>query len=161
MAWTTPPAFTVGQVLGAASLNAMSADLTDLDSRTRPSNNVIASSQTTTSTSYTDLATPGPAVTKTTGVLAMVVITAEVDTTGAGVSPYMSFAVTGASSVAATDANAIRVDSSAIVNVAASYAFLVIVTAGSNVFTAKYRVGSGTGTFVNRSMIVWPGGNLS
>lgn len=154
--------FSVGQVLTAALQNQLSNDLSDLDSRTQPKGATVATSQTTTSTTYTDLATVGPATTLTTGTAAMVALTAEADTTGAGVTPYMGFAVTGASSVAAADAMAMRVDSSAVVNVAASVLYLVTgLTAGSNTFTTKYRVGSGTGSYVNRNIAVWPANKLS
>lgn len=162
MAWTTPPTYTVGEVLGSSLMNNISGDLTDLDARTRPVTNSVTTSETTTSTTYTSLATAGPAVTLVTGTAAIVGISGEVQTTGGGVSPRMAFAVSGASTVAATDLWSIRVDSSAIVNVQTSFVVLVTgLTAGSNTFTAQYRVGSGTGTFLSRGILVWPANNLS
>lgn len=162
MSWSAPPTVTVGSAATSTFANLLGADLTDLDSRTNLVTASVLTSQTTTSTTYTDLGTTGPAVTLTTGTSAVVVITAEVDTTGAGVSPYMGFAVSGATTVAAADSMAIRVDSSAIVNVCVSNVFLVTgLTGGSNTFTMKYRVGGGTGTYVNRRITVWPGNKIS
>jgi hypothetical protein len=102
----------------------------------------VATSQTTTSNTYTDLATSGPAVTITTGTKALVIVTALIDPgSSASGSGYMSYAVSGATTSAATDTRA-------LINEAAngylellrmSSASVVTLTAGSNTFTAKYR----------------------
>lgn len=162
MGYTTPPPFVSGLSLPAASLTILGNDIVDLDARTRPASAGVATSQTTTSTSYTDLATVGPAVTLLTGTAALVIVTAEVDTTGAAVVPRMGFAISGASTVAATDTWGIKVDAGAAALIQTSFAVLVTgLTPGTNIFTAKYRVGSGTGTFLNRGLTVWPANNLS
>jgi len=116
----------------------------------------VATTQTTTSTSYADLATSGPAVTMTTGTTAFVIVTTYSYNATSGAATYMSFAVSGASTVAAGDATAVSLlgmktggqewSNSAI--------YPVTLTAGSNTFTSKYKTSSGTGTFANRSIIV-------
>ena len=101
----------------------------------------VTTSQATTSTSYTDLATAGPAVTVTTGTSALVTI----QTLGAGAvsnRQFMSFAISGATTVAAgtyvqgvttaTD-DSFRVSSFVVSGL----------TAGSNTFTTKYKSSDG------------------
>lgn len=162
MGYVAPPGFVAGVSLPAASLTILGNDIVDLDARTQPASAGVATSQTTTSTSYTDLATVGPAVTLLTGTAALVIVTAEVDTTGGGVVPRMGFAVSGASTVAATDTWGLKVDAAAACLIQASFAVLVTgLTPGVNTFTAKYRVGSGTGTFLNRGITVWPANKLA
>lgn len=162
MGYTIPPAFTAGAVLLGPQLTILGDDIVDLNARTSPSSAGVATSQTTTSTSYTDLATVGPAVTLATGNVAIVVLTAEVDTTGAGVTPRMGFAVSGATTLVASDIWGLKVDAGAAALLQMSFVVLATgLTAGTNTFTAKYRVGSGTGTFLNRGITVWPGNKLA
>jgi hypothetical protein len=162
MGYAAPPAFVAGLSLPASGLTILGNDIVDLDARTRPSSAGVATSQTTTSTSYTDLATVGPAVTLLMGSAVLLIVTAEVDTTGAGVVPRMGFAISGASTLAATDTWGLKVDAGAACLIQASFAVLVTgLTPGTNIFTAKYRVSSGTGTFLNRGIVVWPGNNVS
>ena len=114
----------------------------------------VATSQSTSSTSYTDLATVGPSVTLTTGTKALVIITAEVRPPS-GDNGYASVAVSGATTVAASDtwANYYVAGTSIYARASASHIFTGL-TAGSNVFTMKFRTASGTTTFVNREIIV-------
>ena len=63
----------------------------------------VATSETTTSSSYTDLTTSGPAVTLTTGTKALVIITAQLVNNSNNKS-YASYAVSGSSTIAASDA---------------------------------------------------------
>lgn len=126
-----------------------------------PSTNAVATSQTTTSTSYVDLATTGPAVTLETGNSALVTITAGIANTVAG-SHYasMAFAISGATTVAASDSYSLQTQSAAATagaQVTASATYLVTgLTAGTNTFTCKYRVTGGTGNFALRNIIVEP-----
>jgi hypothetical protein len=111
--------------------------------------------QSTTSTSYTDLATSGPAVTITTGTRALVIWNTEFYGSTAGRIPMVSPAISGASTVAASNPRA---------SVFANYnsdelkfgnaTIFTGLTAGSNTFTLKYRVNSGTANFGNREIIV-------
>lgn len=119
-------------------------------------NATVATSEDTTSTSYTDLATVGPAVTATTGPRALVVVRTATSNSGTG-SSRMSYEVSGASTVAASDTQCVGVFGTAGTGALASDVSLVTgLTAGSNTFTAKYRVSSGTGTFSTRRITVFP-----
>ena len=122
--------------------------------------NTVATSQTTTSTTYTDLATTGPAVTVTIPASgnALVILTASQSDGTNNQGAYMAFAVSGATTRAASDTTARIVKNgtgSSAVQGSATF-FVTGLTAGSNTFTAKYRVTGGTGTFLNRTIIVIP-----
>jgi hypothetical protein len=71
---------------------------------------------------------------------------------------FISYAISGATTVSAADAWAASCESAAANDV---YRLGVVqlhtgLNPGSNVFTAKYRVTAGTGTFVNRHLAVIP-----
>lgn len=118
--------------------------------------NTVATSETTTSTTYVDLTTVGPAVTATTGTRALVLVYCQLFNSALGNQGFMSIAVSGASTVAASDTWAIVYESSAANDALAvgTMHLFTGLTAGSNTFTAKYRVTAGTGTFLNRNMCV-------
>lgn len=116
----------------------------------------VTTSETTTSTSYTDLTTIGPSVTAVTGTTARVEIKAAMSNSTANAAAFMSFAIGGASSAGANDSWAINIGglgAGAVARFGASFYFTGL-TPGSNQFTAKYKVGSGTGTFLNRDLTV-------
>lgn len=123
----------------------------------------VDTNETTTSTTYTDLATVGPAVTVTTGTKALVIsggrIGANTNTAGAP-STKMSWAVSGATTVAASDnwaAGAVHASTDATrseVYYTSRWWLIETLNAGSNTFTAKYAVSSGTGTYLFRSIHV-------
>lgn len=118
----------------------------------------VATAEGTNSTSYTDLATVGPAVTVTTGTKALVTVSARVWNNSTTDSNFMGFAVSGATTLAAADTFALRWTSPvANEELGASYAVLLTgLTAGSNVFTAKYRVvtAAGSSSWQNRRILV-------
>lgn len=116
----------------------------------------VATSQSTTSTSYTDLTTAGPAVTLTTGTKALVIVSAFINNATAGQYTYASFAVSGATTIAASDTRAAFMYWSSSQNVLgiSRASFVDTLTAGSNTFTTKYRVTGGTGVFQDRQIIV-------
>lgn len=118
----------------------------------------VATQQSTTSTSYTDLSTSGPAVTLTTGTKALVIITSEAGNNGSGAAAWASFAVSGATTIAASDANAIKVQNTGTTNsmyIRGSAATITTLTAGSNTFTMKYKDDStGTAFFKDRTITV-------
>lgn len=120
----------------------------------------VATSQTTASTSYVDLGTVGPAVTVTIGAngLALATVYALTSNDTINSANIMSFAVSGATTVAAADNFAFIMRAhTAAQSSAASATFLVTgLTAGSNTFTAKYDVNAGTGTWLNRRISVIP-----
>lgn len=119
----------------------------------------VATSQTTTSTSYTDLTTSGPAATVLTGTRALVIVTAQMNNGNGGAFCYMGYAVSGATTTSAADATAVSLEQNGASggqsqDVRISAASIASLTPGSNTFTAKYRVTAGTGTFLNREIIV-------
>ena len=119
----------------------------------------MATAQTTASTTYTDLTTAGPAVTVTIPASgkALVTLTSLIDNTNADKDNFMAFAVSGNTTLAASDATALRWSGKNGDGMQFSATYLVTgLTAGSNTFTAKYRTSANTATFTNRSIIVIP-----
>jgi len=122
--------------------------------------NNVSSQQATTSTSYTDLATVGAQVTITTGTKALVSIVAELAKTGSATpDSYVSFAISGASTLAAANnPYAIRFQMNDAVGGSFQMGGSWIVTgltAGSNTFTMKYKdAAGGTTYFANRTISV-------
>jgi hypothetical protein len=112
----------------------------------------VATEENTTSTSYTDLTTAGPAVTLTTGTKALVIVTCQIRGNVTGVNSRVSYAVSGATTIAASDANSSVQATNA--NMRFAFASLVTLTAGSNTFTMKYKVNTSAGNFGDRNIIV-------
>jgi len=110
----------------------------------------VDTQQRRTSDQYGDLTTSGPEVTITTGTRALVIVSAFMgDTSENGTVGYMSFAVSGATTIAASDNNCIA---SQVVNGSSSLRYrqsavtrLTTLNAGSNTFTAKYRSSAAAG----------------
>ena len=119
----------------------------------------VATSQSTTSTSYVDLATV-QAATVTTGTKALVIIKTDVQNGASfNVGGLMSYAVSGASTVAASDTTSTGLRffaGNGNLQLASGAAFLQTgLTAGSNVFTAKFKCDGGNSvTFLNRRIQV-------
>lgn len=115
----------------------------------------VNTNQTTTSGTYTDLATAGPSVTLTTGTSALVFIGAMQRNDG-GNGNYTGVAVSGATTIAAADANALYMylDLSEQRAGGAYVAKITGLNAGSNTFTLKYRVQGNTGYWYHRSIMV-------
>lgn len=147
---------TNGQVLTADSTASTGLKWATASSAPTSGNASVLTFQTTTSTSYTDLATSGPACTVTTGTKALVIFGANFQNNIAGSLGIMDFAVSGATTRAATD------DTCALMNpytAGAQQAWsrgvtITGLTAGSNTFTAKYRTNNGTTTIGNRFITV-------
>lgn len=118
----------------------------------------ILTSETTTSTSYTDLSTVGPTVTVTTSNLALVMWGAQMSNDTADLSTRVSVGVTGASTIAESDVRALSFDPSSANGIfqGSHVVFYDDLTPGSNTFTLKYRVAGGTGTYLRRRLIVLP-----
>jgi hypothetical protein len=136
------PTFTGTVNWASATLNAATA--------------TVATSQSTTSGTYVDLATVGPAVTVTTGTKALVILAVQLQNDTALGLASMGFAVSGATTLAAAQATAVsgRANADFISQMSAVY-LVTGLTAGSNVFTAKYqRLSLGTSTFSNRVITV-------
>ena len=121
-----------------------------------PQSATVATAQTTSSTSYADLATVGPAVTLVTGTSAIVTVCTQT-TADAAATSRMSYAVTGGTAIAAADTSSavLIVTGAGVPNLAISTTQIVTgLAAGTNTFTAKYKVSASTGTFTNRSITV-------
>lgn len=115
----------------------------------------VATSQTTTSTSFTDLTTSGPSVTLTTGTKAIVFFSAAMSNSSANAAARASVAVSGATTIAASTSYEILVDGLQAASPWRVSSFWVpTLTAGSNTFKLQYSVGSGTGTFADREILV-------
>lgn len=115
--------------------------------------------ETTTSTSYTDLATAGPTVTIQTGTRALVTVGARMRHNTINGLSHMGVGITGATTLAAADARAVSLQSYTSNGEAnLSKTFLVEgLTPGSHIFTAKYKlVVAGTAGFEHRSLVVTP-----
>ena len=115
------------------------------------------SAQTTTSTTYVDLATV-TSVTVITGTSALCIWHSAAANAANNAGVYVSVAVSGATTVAASDtiANYTQTPSSSLgiyFPIHSGHIFTGL-TAGSNTFTIKYRTGSGTATFDTRGIQV-------
>lgn len=117
----------------------------------------VATTQGTTSGTYTDLSTVGPTVTTTTGTSAIVLLRALAVNSGAAAGAMMSVAISGSSSIAAADSLAVgHFGTSASIGCAFNH---IALTPGTNTFTAKYKTTtatSTTATFQYREMVVIP-----
>lgn len=116
----------------------------------------VVTTESTSSASYTDLTTAGPSVTLVTGTTATVWISANIDKTTTGNTGWMSVAISGATTVAASDSNSAG-QSSALAtgtNSIGSVIKFTGLTPGSNTFTAKYKSDGGTWSFRNRGIAV-------
>lgn len=178
MAWTTPPTLSDGTVLTGAHTQIWRDDLNEtapakataagqifvstgtnaIAART-PQALEVATSETTSNTSYVALTTPGPAVTVTCGTTALVGISANLKQNTNTAFALASYAVSGATTVAAADGVSVQRQFATASgdNIRASVVMLKTgLTPGSNTFTMQYRVTSGTGTFADRSIFVIP-----
>ncbi|HEY5986437.1 MAG TPA: hypothetical protein VIV12_08685 [Streptosporangiaceae bacterium] len=175
MAWSTPTTFVSGNALTAAQMNIISGNLNE----TAPAKattaggyfvatgsnaiaervgdeQIITTSQTTTSTSFTDLTTVGPELTVTTATRALVVVTAQCSNDTSTNSCRMSWAASGATTLAANDNRCLMLSGTGDTIAGSFVTMYTSFTAGSNVITAKYRVSGGTGTWLNRRLLVLP-----
>ncbi len=177
MAWTTPLTW-VSQAVTAAlynqqirdNMNETAPGIASAEGRmiiTSAANTIVerlpttayvGTSETTASTSYTDLATAGPEVTLGTGTKALVILSATLRNTTTDAFSRMGYAVSSATTVAATSARALatQVDEGDSWLQASAVYLHTSLTAGSNVFTAKYLVSAGTGAFLDRHITVIP-----
>lgn len=118
----------------------------------------VAAAQNTASLTYVDLGTVGPSVSITSvGTKALVFLSSQLWNTTAADSALMSFAISGATTLAAADDNALAQTGNAGTSFAFAFgkAIEVTITPGANIFTAKYRADvGGSANFARRQMIV-------
>lgn len=145
-------ATTAGGYFVATGTNAISQRL--------PASNIVLTSQTTASATFTTLATLGPSVTVTTGTKALVHIAARIWNNTSNSASLASFEVTGATTIAASDNVAVLVDGvpsgGSNGNRQGVSTLVTTLNAGTNTFTMKYRANSGTASFSYRELIVLP-----
>lgn len=119
----------------------------------------VATQQTTTSTTYANLATVGPQVSVTTGTKAMAFWHTGLQQSTTGQNSFSSVSVSGATpTVVAADLYSCQLQAygtSAQGHYSAHHLWTGL-TAGTNSFTQVYRVDAGTGTFINRECLVIP-----
>lgn len=117
---------------------------------------------TTSSTSYTTTLTSGgtnPVVTADTGIQALVILSAGLGNDTASDYAAMSIAVSGATTIAASDTNALiyRAPASISNRLQVSNAFVMTLNSGTNVFTPNYRsITGGSSAFERRRITVIP-----
>lgn len=144
--WDTP----LNQALADIDATAEAAQ-DDVDDALAGGGGSVATLETTASTSFTDLATVGPAasVTLTAPRTVLVFLTARMRNQTTADDVYQSFAAGGATVLAASDGNGTRHNGS---GGAQNYSSVSVVacSAGTTTFTAKYRVDGGTGEFSDR-----------
>ena len=179
MVWTAPQTAVAGQFTAALfnthirdNLNMLAPALATtvggyfvstaantLAQRTRGQSSITAEDSTA-STTYVNLpGGSGPAVTATTGTKVIVGLSFIGRNSGTGVNnrQWMSVAVSGATTTAASDVRACMMTQNAADQSQRSGTWtMMTVTAGSNTFTGQYRVTAGTGTFSSRNIIVIP-----
>lgn len=179
MAWTAPVTMTDDQVLTAADWNTYIRDNLNETAPAKAttggryfavtgpnaiaersiSNDNVGTAQSTTSTSYTDLDTVGPSVTRDTGPVALVFWAAQVTGATAGSVAYVGVEISGATTASPSDNDAL-IQEISVANdtyrIGMCRAFTTL-TAGTNTFTLKYRSGGGQEvTFRRRSLFVVP-----
>lgn len=115
----------------------------------------VQTQESTTSTSFVDLATPGPAVSALTGSKALVIVSAQFVTSAAS-DGFMGAAVSGASTVAASANQSAYFGASSGNQSISSQLLFTSLTPGVNTFTAKYSVTTGTCNFLRRRISVFP-----
>jgi len=126
----------------------------DLD----PATAEVSTSQTTTSATFTNLATVGPSVTVNVGVngLLLVILYSSSDNSVSGVSNRMGYDLSGANTLAAADAFASMTGINQLERKSSVFLHTGL-TPGSTTLTMKYRAGtSGTASFSNRKITAIP-----
>jgi hypothetical protein len=156
--WTDPTAhvYAVGEVVTASTLNLYVQQDLALLGQTRSA--TVVTQEATTSTSMTDLSTVGPAVTLNAMTSIVVDISATHIQNTVNAFALMSFAISGASTVAASDTWATAYQAYANNTQAGIGARFIMtgLTPGSITVTAKYRATGGTAQFSKRNICVTP-----
>ena len=150
-----------GDLAGTAAAPVIgTAKVTPTKLATGAAASLVATAESTTSTSYVDLTTTTDTVTVAIGAngLAIVNLYSWLQVNLSGSQAWMGFAVSGATTQSPNDNFALEYTASAASASNAFGASLLVtgLAAGSTTFKLKYRVNSGTGTFTNRRISVIP-----
>lgn len=177
MSWTTPLTAVSNSPLTAAQWNASVRDNLNETAPAKASSSgtifagagantiaqrtvtfaSIATSEGTAVTSYGALTTPGPSVSITTGTNALAWVTAQVSQSTTSAFACYSLDVSGATTIAASDADAMMWQPSGAssgMRASACIAYTAQLTPGLNNFISRYRASAGTATFQNRKLAV-------
>jgi hypothetical protein len=138
-----------------SATTAAAAAQQDVDDALAGGGASVATSQDQTGTSYGDLATVGPSVTVTLAEARTAIIFMKVDMSNATTADdvWVSYAVSGATTIAANDARALRHNGSGGVQSYTAFETASL-SAGANTIKLQYRVDGGTGRYVNRQIAV-------
>lgn len=163
MSWTTPETYAYKEVLSSAKLNAQVKDnLSFLRSLgTDATSAVVATEDTETSTSYDDIGTDGPTISysPTASKVVLLLYGCNMSNSAIGNTTYASIAISGATTLAASDANSINLRPSGTngqEKMVLMKAIIVTLAAGANTIKLRYRVEAGTGTYSNRFLVMLP-----
>jgi hypothetical protein len=172
MAWASMPSFTDGAILTGAqmailvgNLNATAAGVATTAGRVivvtganavaerALLHDTVDTLETTAATSYTDLATVGPTVTVAHGAQALAMISARVFNSTSGAFTYTSIGSSGANVITPLDTYALEREGTDRIRATSCHKFTAL-TPGTTNFIAKYKVGSGTGSWMRRELIM-------
>lgn len=120
--------------------------------------NTVATTQSTTSTTFTDLTTAGPSVTVSIGAngQALIALSCDMANNTANAYTVVGVAISGANTIAPADTLVIgSLPAAAELNIGTVY-LLTGLTPGSTTFKLQYRVTGGTGNFLSRKISVIP-----
>jgi hypothetical protein len=178
MAWTAPMTAVAGSVFTAAQFNQHLRDnlaetapakatvpgsyfttsATNQIAERVPAQASVNAGEQTTSTSFTDLTTPGPSVTLSTGVQALVVISAEINNNTASQAGRVAVDISGATTLAPDNNKTLRQETNGTGEFQrASLVYLQTgLTPGTNTFKMMYAVPGGTGSFNFRNILILP-----
>lgn len=150
---TTAPALatTAGSMFVGTGVNAIAERV--------PASVTISTSETTPTTTYTNLTTVGPQVPTTTGTKAVGIWSCTMGNSTSGQNNFMSVSVSGATPTqVGQDSYSLRFQSfgSNARHRASTAHMWTGLTSGSNTFTSVYKVDGGTGTFFDRELIMIP-----
>ncbi len=148
----TSGAFVDGSVITLYGVGGAGASVSAVENQVRSA--TVSTEQSTSSTTFTDLATVGPSVSLVTGTEVLVTLGAYCYTNSAGPYAYLGVAVSGATTIAPTDTVSTRAPGDAYV-IPLSRTFKISgLTPGLNTFTLKYRVSNSFHNFGNRDLTV-------
>lgn len=119
-------------------------------------NSFIFTDQTTTSTTFADLATVGPSVTITIGPSGCALVLWRCGLYKTAAQKFVGIDVSGANTIAPVDNESIRKDDATFTQTQSRAKLFTGLTPGSTTFKMKYRTNSGTGNFFSRNLTVIP-----